>query len=329
MISRLIVDNTLNMRWSENTDAYTAPSSLLELLQLKKFEAILEILGNEQNDFKTLFEDAFQTQRAYTALHIVLQHNPPITVVRMVLARARQICSTVDPTITQDERGMTPLHVAVAHSCHVNTVELFLCGAIVPHNPAAMRDYRGRYPLHWACDNLAGVMSSKAIERVSSDEVEHRMQVINCLITAFPRALDFPDDMGVTPRSMVMDGSGTTDERIRCLLDAGTKLCRHLLLKNIHDDMEGEKDGIFNQVPFDSSGRHVKCGSSRNTEPTAASSQDQKLACFLKSQCSLDDNDVSSIGWDEDEDYVFKPRKSKVQRRLRKLIRSGSVRLDV
>jgi Ankyrin repeat len=190
-------DATGSLTFSEGSEQalQRPPNPLLLLAQQHKWKDIYDVLrsNNSKYDLKTWFSECTNIHSGQTALHLVIKHKPPSTIVTLMIRRMRKFDKT-DPQSLSDKFGTTPLHIAIAVACSVRVIEELLCGRYAPKtNPAAIADSSGRYPLHMACSKQVIALHTRTIGA----------QIICLLATAYPDAIFLKDRDGWTPKFMV------------------------------------------------------------------------------------------------------------------------------
>jgi len=198
MSSQRSVDETRSMTASEASEQnFQKPSKpLLMLAQQHKWRDIYDILRRRDNkyDLKIWLQECSNRHSGQTALHLVIKHKPPCSVVTLLIRQMRKNDKKKDPQSTPDKFGTTPLHIAVAVGCKVKVLEELLCGKHAPKdNPAAIADCSDRYPLHMACSKQVIGLQSKTLGA----------QVIGILAAAYPTAIYLKDNEGWTPKFML------------------------------------------------------------------------------------------------------------------------------
>jgi len=175
------------------------PKPLLMLAQQHKWREIYDIFHRKDDkyDYETWLRECSNRHSGQTALHLVMKHKPPRSVVTLMIRRMRKIDSKTTPQSVRDNFGTTPLHIAVAVGCKVRVIEELLSGKRAPKdNPASMPDQSGRYPLHMACTKQVIALHTSKTEAAT---------VINLLAVAHPTAVYIKDQEGWTPKFMLQE----------------------------------------------------------------------------------------------------------------------------
>jgi hypothetical protein len=294
---------TVSSSWSKQIAFGRPRAPLLSLAKLQKFGEIIDILEDNRYNFKTWLRDCSNQRSGQTALHLVLDHRPPLRVVNLLLMRMRQVDHGSIPETVQDKQGRTPLHVAVARACDIRIIERFLrVNFNSPQdNLATVVDRDKRYPLHWACANPFSLHKAMVSTLATDSCIENMVRIISCLVVACPAAADSEDESGWTPKDMAK--AHKADKRILRLLELAGELRR----KQIEDS--GYKEGKYGNKEAKYDNKEEKFGSVSNTSATQAftdaSSIEHVPIEMIKSDCFEDHNDMSSLAsWDGD----FKPR---------------------
>jgi len=190
------------------------------LTQQRKWDEITAILQRKDNnnyDCETWLRECFHRHSGQTALHLVLKHRPPRSLVSLLIAELYQCNPRNVAQSIADNFGSTPLHVAVYSGCDVRVIEKLLCGKYAPRdNPAAIPDTNGRYALHWAC--------SPQVLAVHSERTAFR--IINLLAIAYPKAVYAKDNKGQTPKYMAEQAFTTKLALPKALLSAELMLLK-------------------------------------------------------------------------------------------------------
>lgn len=183
------------------------PKPLLMLAQQRKWSEIAEVLRRQDNKYncETWLSECTNRKAGQTALHLVLRHQPPQSIVALLVRQMSKVNDKVTPQTMRDNFGSTPLHVAVESGCDVLVIETLLSGKHAPkNNPAAIIDNNGRYALHLAC--------SKPVIAVHSETTAAR--IINLLAIAHPTAVYAKDQDGWTPKFLTQEFVHSTRSKI-------------------------------------------------------------------------------------------------------------------
>jgi ankyrin repeat protein len=135
-----------------------------------------------------------------TILHKILQYQPPVEIVHLLILRLAEKSSIAVPEELKDTEGRTTLHVAVAHGCHAAVIHRLLHG-VSRVIPAVTKDNDDRLPLHLACLNKAcgENLVKQQSKQPTPEDVNNMVQVVNLLLSAYPVAAAIRDSNGDTP----------------------------------------------------------------------------------------------------------------------------------
>jgi hypothetical protein len=263
-------------------------TSFHKLIQGQKFDKLISILQDDTCNFQTWLPQSSEMPRCQSALHMILQHRPPVEIVDTLLIRMRQVNKDEFPEIAQDDSGMTPLHVAVARSCDPDVISRLLpvkYTTACDSNAAAIIDRYQRYPLHYICSNPSRIRK-KVLSDNPDNTFEDTLRIVDLLVTAFPSATTSFDTYGWTPKAMAEHLNA--DINVLQLLDFTSKM-----ISTCNDDPL-HAGGIHDVTPTVST-----CDSSAETFPVDE-------ICFLRNEDGNDvDDDVSSIGWNDGKKFAY------------------------
>jgi hypothetical protein len=135
-----------------------------------------------------------------TILHKILQYQPPVEIVHLLILRLAEKSSIAVPEELKDTEGRTTLHVAVAHGCHAAVIHRLLNG-VSRVIPAVTKDDDDRLPLHLACLNKAcgETLVKQQSKQPTPEDVNNMVQVVSLLLSAYPVAAAIRDSNGDTP----------------------------------------------------------------------------------------------------------------------------------
>jgi hypothetical protein len=177
----------------------SARSQRFSLQALAREGSFAEIVAKLQNDSVAERKEWLHASSALmgeSALHVLLQNQPPLNVVIAVIQAMRDLNPGCVPEAMCDAIGRTPLHVACAFACSVVVVARLLNGASEQfRKPAAVQDAAFMIPLHWACQAAATVSNKK--------ELENLVQVVSFLVDIFPKGVELQNSAGLTPSGLL------------------------------------------------------------------------------------------------------------------------------
>jgi hypothetical protein len=145
-------------------------------------------------------------------LHVLLQYQPPLKAVSLLIKRMREEFPKSIPEAECDSLGRSSLHVACAFACNVAVVARLLNGATAQfRKPAAVQDTAHMTPLHWACQTASTLADRK--------DTDNMVQVIGFLVEAYPAAIKLPNKTGSTPADLLARGRQPVDPALLQALD--------------------------------------------------------------------------------------------------------------
>jgi hypothetical protein len=145
-------------------------------------------------------------------LHILLQYQPPLKAVSLLIKRMREDFPKSIPEAECDSMGRSSLHVACAFACNVAVVARLLNGATAQfRKPAAVQDTAHMTPLHWACQTAATLADRK--------DIDNMVQVIGFLVEAYPAAIKLTNKSGLKPADLLARGRQPVDPALLQALD--------------------------------------------------------------------------------------------------------------
>lgn len=236
---------------------------LLVLAKKRRWSKLEEILSSKNTpELSAWLEDSSTTRKHDTGflsfkgqsvLHLIMEYQPTVHVVRLLIARMRESHPRSFPQDCIDMQGQNPLFHAVIHNCDYRVVKILADGTVVG-GPAVAIDSQLRTPLHWACTikyepkNLYQRFQCGA----SSKIIDNMIRVIEILIKAYPRSIWMKDQDGLRPYDVANQESA--DSHVCLLLDIAMKGAKHLKYPAHvdHSDTEGTCD-----VPLEVSNSHA------------------------------------------------------------------------
>lgn len=269
---------------------YEPPSSLVDLLAIKltnlhyssATSTMKSMLSNDGTESSFLTGVPSDESSSSIAFH---RHHPlPKSKSKSRSRKSKLLTKAVFiPEEAIDDKRRTPLHVAAASGCHVNVISRLLEGATVAM-PALMRDEMGRFPLHWACVYASTTLASKKPSWLGNKTTYEKavQQCIHCiihLINVYPQAIGIKDSLGHTPYALARSPQPADTSILKVLKKA---LRMHLT------GLDPEKAAR----PDDS---HDTTAAS-----TALPLSEVSLSCCIESLPTVQDDEVSSLGQDED-----------------------------
>lgn len=185
-------DPEVTEKWSRPSVRPTKPNtSFFRLAQQRAFN---EIAYNVQNDRIETLEWLHEDCSLATPLHILLEHQPPLYLVNLMI-QSLPGCES-----SKDRLGSTPLHVASASACSVAVIaRLFNAATSKFPNPAAILDDCHRSPLHWACTVTTTTTQYNEYSEQTKQARENLIHVIGFLLKAHPASVKVCDLHGKTP----------------------------------------------------------------------------------------------------------------------------------
>lgn len=175
-------------------------ASFSSLAKEGRFPEIVHILKSQRADQKEWLRAAI-TSHDESPLHILLQYQPPLHVVSLLIQKMsdghstagshRRKCDSNVPEAQVDSMGRTPLHIACAFACSVAVVARLLNGAATYFpKPAAVRDFADMIPLHWACQTASNL--------TEKGDIDNMIHVVGFLVEAYPNGVLKPNSLGLT-----------------------------------------------------------------------------------------------------------------------------------
>lgn len=184
---------------------------LLQLAKQGRFEKIEEIFMNSsdacisawiENCDLSKGDSDLRTFKGETMLHMIMVHQPPASVVDMLIRSMMKKRPETVPEAATDMQSRTPLHLAVAHDCDIAVIDRLMNG-VVAVVPAVTKDMWHRLPLHWACANPNGSSEESwslcCASFPQSTYSDNMIKTIEALVKAYPHATFVKDRGGLTP----------------------------------------------------------------------------------------------------------------------------------
>lgn len=166
--------------------------SMETLAKERSFSEIVYMLTDNRVDTAEWLYDPATGTYGESPLHILLKYQPPLHVVRLLIQKLSELNRNSVPEAVRDPKGRTPLHIACAYACSIAVIARLMNGATAKfRNPAAVPDAAHMVPLHWAC---------KAV--VSQDNVENMVHVIGFLVEAYPEGVFIANGRGMNPADL-------------------------------------------------------------------------------------------------------------------------------
>mgnify|MGYP005857285935 CR=1 FL=1 len=156
------------------------------LAKRRRFDQIRKLLIDLNVNHGTWLTLGIQ-KRGTTALHVILEHRPPLDVTVLLIEKLSSKPYFVVPEQARDNTGQTPLHVAVSNECDFSVINRLLRG-LTGSFPARIQDNQGCLPLHVAC-------SHKRLDGKTGEAAK----IIKLLLAHYPESATVIDHRGRTP----------------------------------------------------------------------------------------------------------------------------------
>jgi ankyrin repeat protein len=235
---------------------------LLFLAKQQKFKRIETILTfTKAPDSATWLEDFRPAKNSAglqgacngtTMLHMILQYKPPVSLVNLLILKLSELYQGFVPEDAVDVRGRTPLHLAVQYYCDPSVIQRLISGRM-SSAPAVTKDYWGRLPLHWACENSQGhkyngwrlLACGSRSEQCSIMSAE----IIEILLTVYPHAVTVKDCKGCTPLDLALE-NGADHETVLLLDHVNRKLSADSPSTSANTGNESESEIVDAPISF-------------------------------------------------------------------------------
>jgi len=244
------------------------------IVKHRRFNLLVALLSEESTQHKEKWLSELSRWKGGTALHSVLEYQPPLELVDLLIQQLAEHTSTIVPEEATDDEGQNPLHIAVANGCDSRIAKRLLSG-VSGVIPAVGKDSMGRFPLHCACENPTGLstFSRKRLRLTSAKAIANMVNTVYVLVTAYPLAATIPDNEGHTPLHLAL--LNKADDRIIRVLRIAT---------NANNPSVSPK---AKGVPA--------AGSNAQTEQ---SSDCEEIPVAISSRSLEYNDDLSTIGWE-------------------------------
>lgn len=234
---------------------------LLFLAKQKKFKRIetiltfmkLQALAIWLEDFRPVKNLAGlqETGNGTTMLHMIMEYRPPATLVNLLILKLSELHNGFVSEDATDVRGRTALHLAVQYCCDSSVIERLVSG-LMSFAPAATKDFSGRLPLHWACENPRG-LKTKGWRLLScgdqSEQCINMSEIIELLLKVYPHAVTVKDCKGRTPLNLALE-NGADHETALHLVQVNRKLNSERSSTSANTGNESESDVADFPVSF-------------------------------------------------------------------------------
>lgn len=156
------------------------------LARRKRFEEIRTLLLDPNVKHQTWLTIGTQ-KRGATALHVLVEHDPPHDLVALLIDTLSSKPNFVVPEQARNDQNQTPLHVAVGNDCSL-AVASQLLGGVSGSFPATIQDNNGFLPLHIAC-----------FHKRKDGNTEESAKIMKLLLAHCPHSATVPDNYGYSP----------------------------------------------------------------------------------------------------------------------------------
>ena len=170
-----------------NSEEVSYLSLLLSIIASQNWQAFAHSILHDPAVFRSFCSNLHKSSdlNGMTILHAAVRHNPPKTIIKLLLKFTPDAPSCVDCL------GRTPLHIASGTRAEITTIQL-----LSSHYPSAciVQDEDGKTPLHLACDSTCELFEGDAATQERSPP---SLDVIKTLISSYPTSvlLEDQDDM--------------------------------------------------------------------------------------------------------------------------------------